>query len=153
MRGHDTTVPWPEHLGRIMFSDGALTAPCQGASRASRGPWATLACTPDRQILHLEGRLTHTHRDALAILATRPNPIIQLQIVADHGDTGQHVRSVADERGALQGRADAAVLDGIGLAGGEDELARGDVDLAAAEVDGVDAARHRTDDLLRIVRA
>ena len=39
----------------------------------------------------------------------------------------------------LTGAPTLAVLDQVGLGAGEDELAVGDVDLAAAEADGVDA--------------
>ena len=54
-------------------------------------------------------------------------------------DPGQHGRAVADQGRALDRRAELAVLDPVGLGAGEDELAAGDVDLAAAEALGVDA--------------
>src|SRR6185437_1276889 len=121
--------------------------PVADARRWGRSP---LPRAPDREAFHLQGRLADAHRDALPVLAARPDAVVQLQVIAHHGHPGQHVGAVADERGALQRGADTAVFDGVRLAGGEDELARGDVHLAAAEVDGIDAARHGADDLLGI---
>src|SRR3546814_5055352 len=57
---------------------------------------------------------------------------------------------LADQRRALDRGGHLAVLDQVGLRGREHELAAGDVDLAAAEIDGVEAALHRGDDLLRL---
>ncbi len=47
----------------------------------------------------------------------------------------------------------SSVLDQVGLGGGEDEFAVGDIDLAAAEVGGVQAFLHAGDDFLRIALA
>jgi hypothetical protein len=68
-------------------------------------------------------------------------------------DAGQRVGAVADQHGALDRRPDLAVLDPVGLGAGEDELAGGDVDLAAAEGDGVDAVLDRGEDFRRVGRA
>ena len=68
-------------------------------------------------------------------------------------DAMQIGRPVADQHGALDRRGDLAVLDQIGLGALEHELARGDVDLAAAEIHRVEAVLHRGDDFLRVVRA
>ncbi len=57
-------------------------------------------------------------------------------------DPRQRVRPVADQRRALDRRADLAVLDQVGLGAGEHELARGDVHLPAAERLGEQAALH-----------
>ena len=48
--------------------------------------------------------------------------------------------AAADEGCALDRTGDLAVLDEVGLGGGEDEFSVGDVHLAAAEVDGVEAS-------------
>src|SRR3984885_8112400 len=79
-------------------------------------------------------RLADPHGNALTILAAGADAVVELQVVADHRDARQHVRAVADERGALERGGDPTVLDGVRLAGGEHELARGDVHLPAAEV-------------------
>jgi len=79
-----------------------------------------------------------------------PTPGVEHHVVADHADLLQHVRAVADQGGALDRGPDLAVLDEIGLGGAEDELARGDVDLAAAEIDGVEPLLDRGQDLLRV---
>src|SRR5581483_10277082 len=122
-----------------------------GMARRSARAVGSLPGATDRQALDLQGRLTYAHRNALPVLAARAHPVIQLQVVAHHRDSGQHVGPVADQGGAFQGGADAAVLDGVGLTRGENELARSDVHLAAAEVDGIDATGYRADDLLGIV--
>src|SRR5579872_2032381 len=87
----------------------------------------------DGDAVHPHTRLANTHRHALAVLAAGTDPVVEPQIVADHGDLGHRVGAVADEGGALDRRADFAVLDEVGLGGGEYELARGYVDAAAAE--------------------
>ena len=51
------------------------------------------------------------------------------------------------------GRGELAVLDQVASDGGEDEIAVGDVHLAAAEVRAVEAAFHRAEDLLRVALA
>ena len=92
----------------------------------------------------LDGGHSDTDGHALPGLAAGANSFIQGQIVADHGDVLQSFGAVADEGCALDRAGDFAVFDEVGLGGGEDELAVGDVDLAAAEVDGVEAALDAT---------
>ena len=58
-------------------------------------------------------------------------------------------RAVADQHGALDRRADLAVLDLVGLGTLEDIFAGRDVDLSAAKAHGVNALLHRGDDLGR----
>src|SRR3990170_7121240 len=99
----------------------------------------------------LERRLSNTDGYTLAFLAAGAYAGVELQIVADHGDAGQHIRAIADEGRALHRPRDLALLDEIGLGGREHKLARGDVDLPAAEVHGVQPLVHRGDDLGRIV--
>src|SRR5580658_5983104 len=106
------------------------------ATRA-RGASARAA---DRQCVDTQRRLAHAHRDALPFLAAGADTLIELQVIAHHGDTREHIRAIADERRALEGGANAAVLDGVSLARREHELTRGDVYLAAAEVDCVNPA-------------
>jgi hypothetical protein len=76
-----------------------------------------------------------------------PMPSSSFEIVADHGDVFEGFGAVADEGGVADGGGDFAVFDEVGLGGGEDEFAVGDVDLAAAEVDGVEAALDGADDV------
>src|SRR5690349_5835800 len=88
------------------------------------------------------------HRDAPALLAARADARIELHVVADHHDPGERVGAVADDGGALHRVLDLAVLDPERLARGEHELAARDVDLAAAEVRGIEAALEARDDFL-----
>ena len=62
-------------------------------------------------------------------------------------------RPVADQHRALQGGAELAVLDLVGLGALEHVFARGDVDLAAAEIRGVDAVLHRGQNFCGIAAA
>ena len=71
--------------------------------------------------------------------------------MADTAHPRQRVGAIADEGGALDRLRDLTVLDQVGLAGREDELAVGDVDLPAAEVDGVETAGDGADDVGGIV--
>src|SRR5580693_7620644 len=84
----------------------------------------------DRQRIDAQRRLTDADGDALTVLAAGADAIVQLQVVADHGNARQYVRAVADESRALEWRAQAAVLDRVRLARREHEFARGYIDLA-----------------------
>ena len=83
-------------------------------------------------------------------LAAGAHAGVERHVVADHRDAGERVRPRADQGGALHRHGDPAVLDQVGLGAGEDELARGDVDLAAAEGLGEEAALDRALDFLRV---
>src|SRR5579863_6272945 len=113
------------------------------APRSSR----SAAGAADGDAVDAQRRLADADRHALAVLAAGADAVIERQIVADHGDAVQVGRSVADQHGALDRRADFAVLDAIGLGALEHVFAGRDVDLAAAEISGVDAVLHRGDDL------
>ena len=80
----------------------------------------------------------------MAGFAAGADAFIQGEVVADHGNVLQSFGAVADQGCALDRAGDFAVFDEVGLGGGEDEFAVGDVDLAAAEVDGVEAALDAT---------
>ena len=86
-------------------------------------------------------------------LPQMPTPSSSAMSLPIAGDLGEHGRAVADQGRALERRAEPAVLDPIGLGAGEDELAAGDVDLAAAEALGVDAVAGAGEDLAGILLA
>src|SRR5260370_37117014 len=88
---------------------------------------APLSRAADRESLDPERRLADADGHALAILAAGSNTVVELQVVADHRDAGQHVGTIADQGRALEGLAHAAVLDGIRLARPAHELAGGDI--------------------------
>src|SRR5580698_2745172 len=106
-----------------------------------------------RNTVDAQGRLADADGDALAVLAAGADAVVELEIVADHRYPAQVGRTVADQHGALDRRADFAVLEPIGFRAFEHVFARGDVDLAGAEIDGVDAVLHRGDDLARVAIA
>ena len=89
----------------------------------------------------------------LAALAAHADALVELEVVADALDPGQHRRAVADQGRALDRLGDLAAADPVGLGAGEDELAAGDVDLPAAEALGVNPVLDPLDQLARIVLA
>src|SRR5699024_7957245 len=91
-------------------------------------------------------RLADADRYALAVLAAHADAGVQRQVVADHGYAVQYVGAVADQRRALDWRADFAIFDAVGLGGREHEIAGSDVDRAAGKVDGVNAVVDGGDD-------
>src|SRR5262249_49253820 len=105
----------------------------------------------DRQTFDLQRRLTNTDGYALPFFAARTHAIVELQIVSNHRDARQNIGAVADQRGALDGSAQATILDRVGLACREHEFARGNIDLSATKVHGIDPVLHGADDLLRIM--
>src|SRR5512139_3506284 len=92
---------------------------------------------------------SHTDGDGLSVLAAGANALVELQVIANHADALQDVRPVSDQRGALHRATDLAVFNQIRLAGREDELPVGDVDLAAPEIGRVETALDRAHDVLR----
>src|ERR1700730_14982704 len=121
-------------------------------SDAACGTGTASGGAADGECVDAQRRLTDPHGNALAVLAAGADAIVELQVVADHRDAREHVRAVADERGALERSGDPTVLARARRARGEHELPRGDVHLAAAEVDRVDATLDGGDDLRGRVR-
>src|SRR5439155_18827464 len=103
--------------------------------------------------VHLDCRNADADGNGLAILATSADTFIQPQVVADHGDAGQHVRTIADQGCAFDGGGDLSVFDHVGFGRREDELAIRDIDLAASEVHGIHTAFHGTNNVFGIVLA
>ena len=58
----------------------------------------------------------------LSVFAAGADAFVELKVVADHRHAGEDVRTVADQRGAFDRSGDLAVLDEIGLGGGEYEF-------------------------------
>ncbi|WBL36470.1 hypothetical protein O0235_02565 [Tepidiforma flava] len=114
---------------------------------------AVTASSPDGDAGHEDGRHADADGDGLAVLAAGPAAVGEAVVVGDAGDFREDVGAVADEHDVLEGRGDPAVLDEVGLGDGEDEIAVGDIDLAAGVGDGVDAAVDGADDVLRGVLA
>src|SRR3954464_5929272 len=101
----------------------------------------------DRESVDFQRGDSDADRNALSVFAAGANAFVELQIASYHADSSKHVRAVADQRGVLQRRCDLAVLDHVALGGGEDELAVRDIDLPAAEIDGVHTTFHGTNDV------
>src|SRR5690606_25790129 len=91
------------------------------------------------QRVELDGWHADADGDALAVLATRPHAVGQLEVVADHAHGRQRLGAVADQVDALEWRPELAVFDQVALGQREHEVAVGDVDLAAGELLGVHA--------------
>src|ERR1700691_5683412 len=121
---------------------------CRSSTRPSTRPAANLgvrgalARSADGDAIDAQRRLADADRHALSVLAAGTDTVVEREVVADHGDTVQIGRSVADQHGALDRRALLAVLDAISLGAFEYVFARRDIDLAAAEMHGVDSVLH-----------
>src|ERR1700675_2598523 len=111
-----------------------------------RPPACRLSSTADRKAVDPERRLADADGHALALFAASADAGIEREIVADHGDPREHVGAGADQRRAFHRISDLAVFDHVRFGRREDELAAGDVDLAAAEIDRVEPALDRRDD-------
>ena len=99
----------------------------------------------DGQAIDFDGRNAHADRHGLSVFAAGADAFVEFQIVADHRDARQHVGTVADQRCAFDRRGNLAVFDQVRFRRGEDELAVRDVDLAAAEIHGVDCHASRNE--------
>ena len=108
---------------------------------------------PPTVIVDLDGRDADADRHALPFLAADADAFVQLQIVAHHADVLQRFGTVADQRRAAHRPRQLAILDQVALGRREDEVAAGDVHLAAAEVRAVQALWDGADDLFRIAFA
>src|SRR6185312_2365781 len=106
---------------------------------------AMLRGPADGDLVHAQRRLADADRHALAVLAAGADAGVEREVVADHRDAMQVGRAVADQHGALDRRGHLAVLDLVGPGALEHVFARRDVDLAAAEIHGVEAVLHRGD--------
>src|ERR1700693_3725982 len=107
----------------------------------------------DGQAVYFQCGNADAHGDGLSVFAAGADAFVEFQIVAHHGDTGEDVGAVADQRGALDGCGHVAVFDEVGLGGGKDKFSAGDIHLAAAEVHRVHAVLDGADDVFRIVLA
>src|SRR5262249_27417405 len=112
----------------LYFGSGAVSA----RNRLSARP-------TDRDAVHAQRRLPDPDRHALAVLAAGADALVERQIVADHADAVEIRRPVSDQHRPLEGSADFTVLNPVRLRALKDVLARRDIDLAAAEIDRVDA--------------
>ena len=55
----------------------------------------------DGQPVNFYRRDADAHRDRLSVLAAGANTLVQLQIVANHGDPGENIRAVTDQSRAF----------------------------------------------------
>src|SRR5690606_17189302 len=99
------------------------------------------------------GRLPDADGDALTGLAAGADTGIERHVIADRAHLFKRLATRADQRCALDRRRQLAILDEIGLRAAEDELARRDIDLSAAEIDGVKTLLHGFDNFLLIAVA
>src|SRR6266567_643784 len=146
----------------LTWAEKALSSTRKASAAVAPRSFARLRTSPRRSsILHLGptdghpvypyGRQPDPDGYRLPILAAGTDTLVHLEVMAYATHARERIRAVADEGGALDRPGDLAVLDQVGLARRENELAAGDVHLPAPEVDGVEAAGHRAEDLLRIV--
>ena len=136
----------------LAFGDGAFGAgraavPAPGSiTRDGKYPRDSSRSSHGHAV-DLDGRDADADRHALPFLAADADAFVELEIVAHHADVLQRFRTVADQRGVAHRPRDLAVLDQVAFGRGEDEIAAGDIHLAAAEVRAVEALRDGADDL------
>src|SRR5207248_4831528 len=111
------------------------------------GPSNSTAGSAHGHAVHLDGGDAHAHRHALSFFAAGADALIELQVVAHHGDFGQRVGPVADKRGVAQRRGDLSVFDQVSFARRENEFSAGDVHLPAAKIRRKHAALHAADNV------
>src|SRR6185312_3739083 len=93
----------------------------------------------DGQPFDQQGWLADARWHRLPAFAADADALVECHVIADRLDAGQRRRAIADQGCALDRGAELAVLDLISYGAGEDELARSNVHLAAAEAFGVNA--------------
>ena len=86
-----------------------------------------LGGSADGQAVNFQRGNADSDGHGLSVFAAGADAFIEFQVVAHHGDASEDVGAVADQRGALDGGGDEAVLDQIGLGVGEDKYSAGDV--------------------------
>src|SRR6185295_1448881 len=94
-----------------------------------------------------------TNRYALAVLAAHPDSGIEFEIVPNGRDMLERLRTVATQSRAFDRRGHFSVFDQVSLRSAERKLAAGDVDLAAAELHGVQSTFDRPYYVFLCVRA
>src|SRR5262249_33518221 len=133
--------------GALLSQEPRDAAAGRSLLRLRRRPLACLARAPDGDSVEPQRWLTDADGDPLAVLATGADPGIEREVVTDQTDPGEGVRTVADQHRALEWSAQLAVLDPVGLRALEHEFARGDIDLAATEIHGIESVLDRREDL------
>src|SRR4051794_23755388 len=79
--------------------------------------------TADRDARDQHGWHADAYGHTLAVFAAGPAAVGELVVRADHGDLGQRLRAIPDQRHALDRGSNLAVLDHVRLSHGEDEVA------------------------------
>src|SRR5580700_6041900 len=70
-------------------------------------------CSAYGQAVDFNCRNTNTNGYGLSVLAASANAFVELQVIAHHRDTSEHIGPVSDQGRSFDGRGDLAVLDQI----------------------------------------
>src|SRR5271157_25478 len=92
------------------------------------------AGSADGQPVNFQRGNSDADGNGLAVLAAGSDAFVELQIVADHGNLGQHVGAVAEGRRFWGGGGGGPVLDRVALGRGKDDFPVGDANLPAAKI-------------------
>eukprot|EP00581_Thalassiosira_minuscula_P035969 CAMPEP_0184469882 /NCGR_PEP_ID=MMETSP0740-20130409/88615_1 /TAXON_ID=385413 /ORGANISM="Thalassiosira miniscula, Strain CCMP1093" /LENGTH=104 /DNA_ID=CAMNT_0026845913 /DNA_START=253 /DNA_END=568 /DNA_ORIENTATION=+ len=93
----------------------------------------------NREAANFQSRLADADRHRLSGFAAGADAVIHGEVVADHLNLAERGWAVADQRCVLDRRDDFSILHQIGFGALEDEIARSDVDLTTAKIDGPNA--------------
>src|ERR1035437_1427007 len=108
---------------------------------------------PHCHLVELDGWHAYADGDGLAVLSAGSYAFVHFQVGPDHRDVFQCFGAVTDQGCVAHWGCHFAVFDEICLGGGKDELAVGDVNLTATEVDGVEAALDAPNNVLGCIVA
>src|SRR5215469_2694683 len=112
-----------------------------------------LRCSTDREPVDLDSRNPHPDWHRLPIFSASTNPLVELEIISDHRYTSERIRTVANQRRALNRSGDTSVLDQVSLRRGENKLPIRDVHLPATEIHRINSALDRSQNVLGIILA
>src|SRR5262245_53573785 len=135
-------------------------------SRSMSGPWPTTAMnegpdgtyaslpdlgTPNRDLRNLDRWAPDADRDALPVLAARPDTIRNANIMTQHHYISKRFGTVSDEVHAFERRRQLAVFDEVTLGQRKHEVAVRNVDLSTPELLGKNAVFDALHDVFRLV--
>src|SRR5690606_31352510 len=121
-------LPGPSFSGAKVYASRGRNAVKRFTRRRQRDV-SSSGSAADGEFIDLQGGLTHSNRHRLTVFPAGTHPPVQLEVIANHRDPAEHIRTVADQHRALHWRRHLPILDQVRFARGKDELAGCDVDL------------------------
>src|SRR5262249_40065547 len=92
---------------------------------------------------------THAYGNSLAVFSADADTLIQLEVTTDGCHLPQNSWAITNQRRPFYRGRHVTIFNEISLAGRKHEFPARDIDLAAAELNGIQALFHRPYDVLR----